>query len=152
MRERAPVALLIAGVTLLCGCGGSSSSSASAQMARYVAAGNAICVKELTELSKAPEPTTPAQAVEYLPRDIAIIRRESDRLAALEPPAAKRPELDAVVARGRRLGTLLDGFLHKLKTEAIELTTLAEVQSQSDTLRSQINHDFQQAGLSRCAT
>ena len=85
---------------VLAGCGGGGSS---AQEKQFVAQANAICAQELAVLSRTPEPTTPAQAISYLPKAIAIIQRQSGRLEALPVPASKRRDLEAALSTGRQL-------------------------------------------------
>jgi hypothetical protein len=144
----------LAALALICaavaGCGGSSGPSA--QEKQFVAQANAICAQELAVLNKTPEPTSPTQAIGYLPKALAIIQRQSARLQALSVPAAKRPELEAALGSGRQLGTLLEGFLRKLRSGSFELATFTQVQTQSVTLREQINAHFRKAGLTSCVT
>ena len=134
---------------LLAGCGGGGSS---AQEKKFVAQANAICAQELAVLSRTPEPTTPAQAISYLPKAIAIIQRQSGRLEALSVPASKRRDLEAALSTGRQLGVILVRFLHQLRAGTYQLATFSQVQSQSVTLREQINVHFRKAGLTRCVT
>ena len=134
----------------IAGCGGASGPSA--QEKQFVAQANAICAQELAVLSKTPEPTSPTQAISYLPKALGIIQRQSARLHALSVPASKRGELDAALAAGRRLGTMLEGFLRKLHTGSFELATFTQVQTESVTLREQINAHFRKAGLTSCVT
>lgn len=144
----------LAAIALICaavaGCGGSSGPSA--QEKQFVAQANAICAQELAVLSKTPEPTSPTEAIGYLPKAIAIIQRQSERLESLSAPASKRGELQAALASGRQLGTLLEGFLRKLHSGSFELATFTQVQTQSVTLREQINAHFRKAGLASCVT
>jgi hypothetical protein len=140
------IALLGAVCLMLAGCGGSASSTP-----RYVAAGNAVCAEQLARLNGLSQPTTPEQAVSYLPQAVAIMQRETVRLAALDPPASKRAQLEAGLASARRLATLLDGVLHKLRSGVVELSAFAQVQAQSETLRADIGAHLRQAGLTRCA-
>ena len=114
--------------------------------------GNAICAQELAVLSRTPEPTSPQQAIGYLPKAIAIIQRQSARLEALSVPASKRADLAAALGTGRQLGVILVRFLHQLRAGTYELATFSQVQSQSVTLREQINAHFRKAGLTRCVT
>ncbi|HEV2982242.1 MAG TPA: hypothetical protein VGX51_12485 [Solirubrobacteraceae bacterium] len=143
-----------AALALICavvaGCGGSSGPNA--QEKQFVAQANAICAQELAVLNKTPEPTSPTQAIGYLPKALAIIQRQSTRLQALSVPASKRAELEAALASGRQLGVLLEGFLRKLHAGSFELATFTQVQTQSVTLREQINAHFRQAGLASCLT
>ena len=134
---------------VLAGCGGGGSS---AQEKKFVAQANAICAQELAVLSRTPEPTTPAQAISYLPKAIAIIQRQSGRLEALPVPASKRRDLEAALSTGRQLGVILVRFLHQLRAGTYQLATFSQVQSQSVTLREQINVHFRKAGLTRCVT
>jgi hypothetical protein len=150
MSKRASLATLALVCTAIAGCGGSSGPSA--QEKQFVAKANAICAQELAGLNKTPEPTSPTQAIGYLPKAIAVIQRQSTRLAALSAPGAKGTELHAALASGRQLGTLLDGFLHKLRSGSFELATFTQVQTQSVALREQINAHFRKAGLSSCVT
>jgi hypothetical protein len=144
----------VAALSLVCavvaGCGGSSGPSA--QEKQFVAQANAICTQELAVLAKTPEPTSPTAAISYLPKALAIIQRQGARLSALNAPASKRAEVQAALASGQQLGTLLAGFLQKLRSGSFELATFSQVQSQSVTLRQQINAHFRKAGLTSCVT
>jgi hypothetical protein len=150
MSRIASVATLGLVCAALAGCGGSSGPSA--QEKQFVAQANAICTQELAVLSKTPEPTSPTQAIGYLPKALAIIQRQSARLQALSVPASKRGELQAALASGTQLGTLLEGFLRKLHSGSFDLATFTQVQTQSVTLREQINAHFRKAGLTSCLT
>jgi hypothetical protein len=146
-RLRLPIALGVA-LGLLAGCG----RGASAEEARFVAEANAICAQEVAILNRSREPTSPTQAIGYLPKAIAIIERESGRLAALAAPASKRGEVQAAIGAGRQLGAVLARFLRQLRTGSYELATFAQVQQQSTALRDQMNAHFRKAGLGRCVT
>lgn len=130
---------------LLVGCGGSGKRHTT-----YVARGNAICREALVELHRTPEPTTPAQAISFLPRAITIIERQVASLAALDVPASNRGDLDAALGSVRSLGIVLQRFLHQLRAGTVELSTFEQVQAQTNTLRAQIKGHFRQAGLSAC--
>jgi hypothetical protein len=149
--KRGSTTALALSCALLAGCGGAGTGP-SAQEKQFVAAANAICAQELAVLNKTPEPTLPQQAIGYLPKAIAVIQRQSGRLEALNVPASKRADLASAVGSGRQLGVILTGFLHQLHTGKYELATFAQVQSQSITLREQINAHFSKAGLTRCLT
>jgi hypothetical protein len=140
------IALLGAACLLLAGCGGSGSSTP-----KYVAAGNVICAEQLTQLNRLSQPTTPEQAVTYLPQALAIMQRETTRLTALELPASKRAQFQAALAGTRQLAAILHGVLHKLHSGLIEISAFAQVQAQSDALKAQIDAHLRQAGLARCA-
>jgi hypothetical protein len=150
MSKKGVLAAVALTCTAIVGCGGAS--GASAREKRFVAQANAICAQELAALNRTPEPASPTQAIGYLPKAIAIIRRQSARLAALSVPASKRAELDAALSGGQQLGAVLEGFLRKLHSGAVDLSTFAQVQSQSVALREQINAQFRKAGLTRCVT
>ena len=141
-------ALLCAGV-LLAGCGASTQSSASA---RYVAQGNRICTTQLALLHRLPMPTTPEQAIDYLPHALTIMHRENVQLRTIDPASSKQTELNAALVDTDRLTALLSRFLHSLKTGVVELTTFGQVEGQSSVLRSQIDAEFRRAGLTRCAS
>lgn len=130
---------------ILAGCGGSNK-----QQARYVAHGSAICRQALAQLHSTPEPTTPAQAIAFLPRAITIIERQVASLGSLEVPASHQTELHAALGSVKSLGTVLQRFLHELRAGTVELSTFQQVQTQSNSLRAQINSQFRQAGLSAC--
>ncbi|MDQ6811340.1 MAG: hypothetical protein M3Z95_05530 [Actinomycetota bacterium] len=155
MPSARPIALVL-GACLLCvliaGCGGASSTAAGkpSRAPAYVAAADAVCVQAQAELHKLSEPTTPGQAVAYLPSAIAIINRETLRLAALDPLASRRGWFGAALSDARKLAGVLAAFLHQLRAGIVELATFSQVQTQSTTLRTEINGSFRQAGLSRC--
>jgi hypothetical protein len=147
-RASAAAAALLCACAVLAACGGGSS----AQERRYVAAGDAICARELAELNRVPEPTTPTQAITYLPRAIAFIKRESAQLAALSLPPSRRAPLDAALSAGSQLASALARFLQQLRAGTVELATFAQVQTQSTDLRAQMNRHFRAAGLVRCVS
>jgi hypothetical protein len=130
---------------LLAACGSSSSPPPA-----YVARANQICATQEAVLARLPRPTTPEQAVTYLPHLLAVLHAERTQLSALDPGAAGRSELDASLGDVSRLSALLSGFLHHLKTGLVELTTFSQVQAQSDALRTQLDAHFRRAGLARC--
>jgi hypothetical protein len=152
------VAPLAVGCLLLAGCAGSKpahsaspSPATSAATSAYVAAANAICTTQQAQLNKFAQPTTPEGAVTYLPHVLAIMNGESSRLAALQAPAADRAQLAAGFASERQLEVLLDGFLHKLQSGVVEVSSFAEVQSHSESLKAAVNAHFRDAGLAQCA-
>ena len=147
------IALLTAASLLLAACGSSSPSThgAASPHPEFVPAADAICARELAKINGLPRPTTPQQAVSYLPQALRIMQRETGELAALEPPASQRAQLDASIERTRQLAALLRGFLHELRSGVVEISTFAQVQSQSGALQADINARFRQAGLTACA-
>jgi hypothetical protein len=153
-RTNAPMLLAVA-VLPLAGCGGSSSSSSSggsdSSPSAYVGQGNAICTQELARLNGLTQPTTPEQAVIYLPKALRIMERETARLAALDPAAPGRGELAAGLASARQLAAVLQRFLNKLRGGLVEISIFAQVQTQSATLRANLDQHFRRAGLGRCA-
>jgi uncharacterized protein involved in exopolysaccharide biosynthesis len=147
MAERRSIVLLgVACVGLVAGCGGAASSTP-----KYVAAANAICTEQLAQLGRLPQPTTPEQAVSYLPRALAIMRRETTGLASLDPVGSGRAQLAAALADTQQLAAVLRRFLDQLQAGIVEINTLSQVQTQANELRSQIDTHFRQAGLARCA-
>lgn len=154
MARRRWIATFAAGCAALCacpllaGCGaGSSSASPPAQIAR----GDQICATQLASLARLPQPTTPDQAVAYLPHLLSVLHTESAQLRALAPAAASQGELRAALTDSGGLAALLGGFLHHLKTGIVELSTFGAVQTQSSALRTQMDVHFRRAGLARCA-
>ena len=147
------IAPLAVACLLLAACGSSTTSSGhtSATAPAYVAAGNAICSRELARINRLTRPTTPEQAVSYLPQALSIMQRETRELAALDPPAPERAPLASSLAATRRLSALLHGFLRELRGGLVEISAFARAQSQSGALRSAIDAHFRQAGLSACA-
>lgn len=140
------VALLGVLALLLTGCGGSAG-----QPSAYVAAGDAICTSQLAQLNRLPRPTTPEGAVSYLPRALAILKRERSRLAALDPPSPMRAQFKAGLASQGQLAALLGHVYHQLETGLVEIGTFSRVQTESDTLSADITAHLQRAGLARCA-
>src|ERR1700693_955825 len=132
-----------------CGACGGCGSSASARPA-YVAAANAICTVQLAQLNKLSQPTTAGQAIVYISRAIAIMRRETDQLATLDSVGPKRAEFAAALASTRRLADVLGSFLHQLRSGVVELVAYTQVQTDSRALTAEINAHFRQAGLTRC--
>jgi hypothetical protein len=132
-----------------CGVFGGCGSAASAPPA-YVAAANAICAVQRAQLNKLSTPTTAGQAIVYLPRAIAIMRRETEQLATLDPVAPKRAQFAAALASTRRLADALTSFLHQLRSGVVELSAYTQVQAESTALSAEINRHFRQAGLTRC--
>jgi hypothetical protein len=143
---------------LLAGCGSSagkhsaSTSSSFRATGGYVNAANAICPKQLARLHKLAQPTTPEGAISYLPRALTIMHDESSQLAALHPPASAQAELSAGLASSRELAVLLSGFLHKLQSGVVEVTTFSQVQAHSESLQADVDAHLRRAGLSGCAS
>lgn len=153
---RSAIAVTVLACGLLAGCGTTSSRTAAPQASssrepRYLAAGNAICQEQLAQLNRLQQPTTPAQTVSYLPRALVIIKREAARLGALHTSNSGAGELAAALASTQRLTVLLTRFLDELRHGMVEFAALTAVQSQSMTVRAQIDSHFRQAGLPRCA-
>ncbi len=140
------IATLAVCCALLAGCGSSSPSA----KPPYVAQANRICATGQAQLRRLSRPTTPEQAIDYLPAVLAIMHTESGQLKTLDPHPASAAELTAAVATMQRLATLLARFLHTLKTGIVELTSFAQVQTQGNVLRSQIDAHFRHAGLPAC--
>jgi hypothetical protein len=147
------IALLGAASVLLGACGSSARPihSSASPAPKFVTAGDAICTRELAKLNRLPQPSTPGQAVSYLPQALRIMQRETSELAALERPAAQRAQLAASIERTSELAALLRGFLHELRSGIVEISTFARVQTQSDALRAEADASFRQAGLTACA-
>ena|SRR5271166_3990626 len=163
MAKRLVIALLGLGCLPFAACGGSTSSSSPAgsasspvvssasASARYLAAGNAICTKQLTQLNKLAQPTSAEQAVSYLPRALVIMQRETSGLTALDPPAPERAQAAAGLASSQQLAALLRRFLHELRGGLVEISTFGRVQARTGALRADVNAHFRLAGLTRCA-
>jgi hypothetical protein len=139
-------ALLGAGSLLFAGCSASAPAPSS-----YLTAGNAICGAELEQLNQLARPATPEAAVSYLPRVLAIMESQRDRLSALTVPARKRAEFAAGLAGQGQLAALLRHVLRQLQAGMVEVGTFVRVEAQSDGLRAEINRHFRDAGLGRCA-
>jgi hypothetical protein len=137
-----------ASLLALAGCGGGGST----RPAAYVAQGNAICAQELSVLHRYPEPATPAQALTYLPHAIGTLEHTSARLSALSLPTKARAQLGAALGAGSQLVGVLRGFLGKLRSSTIELATFAQVQTQSNALRAQMNAHLREAHLTSCVS
>jgi hypothetical protein len=146
-------AIVVMGVAclLLAGCGASRSSPTASAPPAYLASADAICSEQLAKLNGLPQPTTPEAATSYLPKALAIMQGEQSRLTALHVPADKQAQLKAALASAGELADLLRGFLHKLKSGVVEVSTFGQVQASSDALKANIDAHFQQAGLARCA-
>jgi hypothetical protein len=154
MATRRWIATLAIGCTALCACpllAGCGAGSSSAHAPAYVARGDQICATQLAALARLPRPTTPDQAVSYLPHVLATLRAESTQLRALDPAAASEGELRAALTETGRLAKLLPGFLAHLRTGIVELTAFGALQTQSGALRTQIDAHFRRAGLTRCS-
>ncbi len=122
-------------------------------MPAYIAAGNAICARQLAQLNGLARPHTPEQALGYLPRAVAIMHSESDSLAALHPPAGNAgAQLDAALASTRELAGTLARFLGRLRSGMIDLSDFGTVQSRGIALHEQLDRQFRLAGLTRCAS
>ncbi|HLL92868.1 MAG TPA: hypothetical protein VK252_08005 [Solirubrobacteraceae bacterium] len=142
---------MITAVGILCGLLAAGCGSSDSPPPAYVAAGEAICGEQLTQLNRLTRPSTLGQTVAYLPRVLAIMQAETGRLAALDPPSHGKDQLDAALTDTRALAALLRRSLHQLRAGMVEFTALSTLQSQSNTLRAQIDAHFRQAGLARCA-
>jgi hypothetical protein len=140
------LALLGAGSLLVARCGASAPPPSS-----YLTAGNAICGAGLAQLNRLARPATPEAAISYLPRVLAIMERQRSRLSALTVPARMRAEFAAGLAGQGQLAALLRHVLRQLQAGIVEVGTFLRVESQSDSLRSEINRHFRDAGLGRCA-
>ena len=81
---------------LLTACGGSDEPSAKEA---YLDKAEAVCAKANTELAEAQKarPTALAGITEYVDRIVSIARTNVTDLAAIEPPADDRADLDAKV-------------------------------------------------------
>jgi hypothetical protein len=151
-----PVA--IAGACLLiAGCGGSGGStsapagaSSASSSPAYVAAADTICSRQLSQLNKLPRPTTPEGALTYLPRALPIMQREVTALTAVKAPASEQAQFAAGLATARQLSTLLGSLLHKLHSGIVEVSSLTELQAQTEALRAVLDAHFRSAGLTRC--
>lgn len=153
MADTRPTASVLAGCALACAClllAGCGASPSASVCAAYVARGDQICAAQLAPLARLRRPTTPDQAVAYLPRVLAVLHAERTQLHTLDPSAPARGELAVALAYTARLSALLSGFLDRLKTGIVEITTFGQVQSQSNALRLQIDAHFRRAGLTRC--
>lgn len=142
------IACIAASCLLLAGCG--TSSHAAPKAPPYAAQASHICASELSKLNSIVRPTTPEAAISYLPRAVAIMHAENAQLRALDPSSSAEGELSAALATSDRLSALLSDFLHHLKTGIVELTSFAQVQTQSNALRLQIDSHFRRAGLTAC--
>src|SRR5271166_2389301 len=111
MQATRAIALLMLHPLFIAGCAGSASPPPA-----YVAAADAICSAQLAQLNRLRAPTTPEQAISYLPQAVAIIGRERSGLAALDPPAALRAEVDAGLAGQGQLATLLRHISEELRS------------------------------------
>jgi hypothetical protein len=136
---------------LLAGCGGSSPSPGASAPPAYLASADAICSAQLAKLTKLAQPTTPEGASTYLPKALAIMHSEETQLTALQVPADKRAQLKAGLASEGELSNVLRGLLNKLRSGVEEISSFGEVQARSDALKADVDADFRQAGLARCA-
>ncbi len=152
-RTRA-IALLSVACLPLAACGSSRSASRDSAKSppRYVAAAEAICTARLAQINRLTRPTTPEQAVSYLPQALTIMGSEIAELTALAPPAHQRAELSAALASTRQLASLLRGFLHQLRSGLVEIATFARVQTRSGALTAEADDHFGRAGLAKCAS
>jgi hypothetical protein len=144
--RRLTIAALSLAAGVLAGCGGSGPPP------RYAANGDAICARQLAALHRLPQPTTPEQAVSYLPHALTIMARERAGLQALAAPAGRRAALTAALSDSRQLAAILTHFLRHLRSGMVELDVFSQVQRSSDALRAQLDADFRHAGLGACAT
>src|SRR5271154_6222482 len=129
----------------LAGCG-----AAARQAPSYASAGNAICTEQATQLAGLRQPATVEQAVVYLPPALAIMRRETARLRALDTTGSGRAKLTAALASTRALTALLARLLRELRHGMVEFGELAAVQSQTTALRARVDARFRQADLPGC--
>lgn len=146
MQAKRAAALLMLIPLLLAGCAGSTPPPPA-----YVAAADAICTAQLAQLNRLGQPTTPEQAISYLPQAVAIIGHERSGLAALSPPAGMRAEVDAGLAGQGQLAALLRHISDQLRSGLVEVGTFSRAQAEGDTLRADINAHFRRAGLAQCA-
>jgi len=145
MRIRNAIVLLTVVCGALCGCGGTS-----ARPAAYVAAGNEICAGQVTQLHHLHRPSTPEQALSYLPHVLAIMHTETGKLAALDPPASTQAQFASALTDSRELSAILTRFLQQMRAGIVQLTTFATVQTESIALSKRLNARFRSVGLTRC--
>jgi hypothetical protein len=147
---RAPKITLLACACagLLAGCGGAAKRQP--PPSAYRAQASAICREQQAKLHGLQQPSTPAEAINYLPPALAVIHRETQLLGALEPPPAERQKLAAALTNARQLRGVLQHFLTQLHQGMVEFPVLVEVQAEGNTLRSQISRRFREAGLPAC--
>jgi len=152
-RRNGFVSLGLAACAALAGCGetGAHATQEAAVQPRYVRQGNAICAAQLARLSKLTRPTTPEQSIAYLPAALAIMHHELTALRALHPPDRARTELAAALSSADRLAVMLTHMLRELRHGTVEFAQLAAVQTQSETLRAQLDARFRRAGLTSCS-
>ena len=136
-----PLCLLAA---LLSGCG------SSAPRPSYAAAGNAICSQGTARLHALGQPATAGAAMDYLPRVLAILHRETTALGALDT-SGSQARLTAALTSTETLSRLLARVLSRLRGGMVEFGALASAQSQATALRAQADERFREAGLSACA-
>jgi hypothetical protein len=146
---RAPGIALLAAICggLLAGCGG---SSAPPPPPAYVAEAKVICHTQLAKLNRMQRPSTPGQAVDYLPPALAIMHRETGMLAALDPPPADRAKFAAALADTRQLTAVLERLLRDLHSGMVEFPALAAAQTDAVSLRAQLDRRFHEAGVTAC--
>ena len=120
MTRKQPIVALAAACLLLAACGSSTPSSSTGSSAgshasatRYLAGANAVCARLLAKLDRLTQPTTAEQAVSYLPQALRIMQAENRQLAALDPPAGDRTQLQAGLRSSQQLAALLRRFLRR---------------------------------------
>ncbi|HYB24171.1 MAG TPA: hypothetical protein VED41_10260 [Solirubrobacteraceae bacterium] len=138
---------------LLTGCAGTSGRTPTTASGPppYVAEGNSICAAQLAPLRRLARPTTPEQAIAYLPSTLKVFRREVASLRKLDPPGAAHRQLAAALAGTDRLTALMARVLHELRAGTVEFSKLVDDRRRSVAMRAQLAAHFRQAGLTRCA-
>jgi hypothetical protein len=126
-------AMLAAGA--LAGCGGSSSTSTSADSgANFVAQANQICAAVNRKIAALPAINTPAEVIKSLPQEVAVITAAVGQLKALTPPADHKAIADQLTSGLGQEGALLQQIVAALKAgDAAKLKSLATRETSLNT-------------------
>jgi Tfp pilus assembly protein PilP len=141
-------ALLLSTALLLTACGGGGEDEKQA----YVDQASAICEEAVTEFEAVTFPTAPDGFAPYADQVVAILEKTQADLAALEPPADDRAELEQKALRP--LGELVEegrAFAEQVRAAGADQGKLLTLLSERPTPEG-IDQEFLRSyGLEPCA-
>jgi hypothetical protein len=134
---------------ILAGCGGSTSSTTSADTgAAFIAKANQVCATVNQKIAAMPALNTAAEIIKSEPQEVALITSAVAQLKALSPPADKKATADALISGLGQEGSLLGQLIAALKAgDAAKVKTLA---NQETTLNQADGARAKTLGLTEC--
>jgi hypothetical protein len=107
-------------VLVLAACGGGGDSGARLSKAEFQSQANAICDKYQKQLDTLKTPTSLDEIPDLVDQALAILNKEVDEIAALNPPEDLQTQFDAMIAAS-----------DKTKKAADDLSTAAKASDQA---------------------